>query len=55
MSLFGKTGNSNRGPAEVPPGTCVTCDGQRVLWTGGFGNEPNKSVRCPSCNGTGKN
>lgn len=55
MALFGASGNSNRDFDQVPAGVCATCDGQRVLWTGGFGQEPNKAVTCSSCNGTGKN
>lgn len=55
MGVFGKTGNSNRDFDQVPPGVCPACDGQQVLWTGGFGGEPNKSVTCPSCHGTGTN
>lgn len=52
---FGASGNSNRDFDQVPAGTCPACDGQKVLWTGGFGGEANKSVSCPSCDGTGKN
>jgi hypothetical protein len=51
---IGPSGNSNRDFGDVPPGVCQACDGLRVLWTGGFGGEPNKSVTCPSCRGTGK-
>ncbi|MCI2423967.1 hypothetical protein MOQ72_41870 [Saccharopolyspora sp. K220] len=46
--------NSNRDFNQVPPGVCTACDGAGVLWTGGFGGEPNKSVKCPDCDGTGK-
>ncbi len=55
MGLIGKTGNSNRDFDQVPPGVCPVCDGHTVLFTGAFGGEPNKSVTCSSCNGTGKN
>jgi len=54
MSQFGTTGNSTRGPGEIPAGVCPDCDGQQVLYTGGFGNEPNTAVTCPGCAGSGQ-
>lgn len=45
--------NSNRDFDQVPPGVCQSCDGQKVLWTGGFLGKPNRSVTCPDCDGTG--
>jgi len=54
MSMFGPSGNSNRGPSEIPAGVCQICDGQKVLYTGHFGGGPNRSVTCPDCRGSGE-
>lgn len=53
MSMFGPSGNSNRGPSEIPAGVCQTCDGNQVLYTGHFGGGPNRAVTCPDCRGSG--